>query len=84
MTENTASTADRIRLITAEVDLQIGPEMVTQRVSLRFPWTGPQPDHSCRTINCSSCRQQAFKKAAAKVSGDPMAFRVLRDGQSTR
>lgn len=78
-------TTGRIRLVTGIVSVDKDGDLHSVPVSLRFDWQQATPDHSCTTINCSTCREQAFRKATKRLGGGkPLAFHVRRDGQSQR
>lgn len=84
-TNETPDTTDRIRLVTGIVSVDKDGDLISVGVSLRYDWQGPDPDHSCLAVNCSTCRQSAFRKAVHKMGGGtPLAFTVGRDGQSVR
>jgi len=78
---------DRIRLVVLGVEMNDGK---TVTASLRIPWMGYSPDHSCEADVCDSCVSQAQAKAIIKANKGSRskaiqptgAVTLLRDGQS--
>lgn len=78
---------DRTRLVVFDVQHPDGP---ATRISRRYDWTGPSPEHMCVPDTCETCRDSVTRTVARRLGGGigkttaaMASITVLRDGQST-
>lgn len=84
---------DRIRIVVLNVNTMAGD---STNVTLRYGWTGFNPDHMCVAEVCELCGDEAVKIAArrfvangstaremAEVISTTGSIELLRDAQST-
>lgn len=75
----------RIRLVVLNVNTIKGD---STNVTLRYDWSGSDPEHMCIADVCPLCTDQAKVIAARRFTASlgtlsTAAIEVLRDGQST-
>ncbi len=71
---------DRIRLVVLGVEMNDGS---TVSASLRIPWTGFDPEHSCDPDLCTECVTEAQAKAIAKANKGSRSRKIQPTGAVT-